>query len=176
MGASTVSHQRLRSLLPEPTCVHTDNDIDIADDLPREFTCCSECECILDSIKYICTTCGGKTPTSRAALIAAAGAKEKGGRNREASSSPTRTIVGRGHRSSVSSSSTVRAGYELCTACFERVGIDHSWASCVSGYFSATSEIELGKARRSQPKQKGLLRHAFVEKFWDLHCWTDLGA
>ncbi|KAN0129825.1 hypothetical protein V8E53_012297 [Lactarius tabidus] len=151
---------------------HSNNDIGIADDLDQEFTCCSECECILDSIKYICTTCGGKTPTSRAALIAAAEAKGKGGRNREASSSPTRTILGRSHSSSVSSTLTARTGYELCTACFERVGVDHSWASCVSGYFS--TEKELGIARRSQPKQKGLLRHAFVEKFWDLHCWTDI--
>ena len=147
----------------------------IDDNSPREFTTCSECECILDSIKYICTTCGGKTPMTRAALLAAAEAKGKG-RDRAASTgtSPTRTVVGRGHNSSVSSSSTAHAGYELCYACFGTVGVDHSWEFCVSGSFPIPKE----KGRRSQPKQKGLLRHVFVEKFWghDLHYWTDLGS
>ena len=113
---------------------------------------------------------------TRAALLVAAEAKGKG-RDRAASTgtSPTRTILaGRGHSSSVSSSSTARAGYELCSACFEKVAVDHSWAFCVSGSF--TTPKELGIARRSQPKKKGLLRHVFVEKFWDFHCWTDLGA
>ena len=162
-------------LVPEPTCVHTDYNMSIDDDSPREFTTCSECECILDSFKYTCTTCGGKTPMTRVALLAAAGAKRKG-RDRAASigTSPTRTILGRGHSSSVSSSSTARAGYELCSACFGKDAIDHSWAFCVSGSFSTPKELAI--ARRSQPKQKGLLRHVFVEKFWDLHSWTDLGS
>ena len=164
-------------LVPEPTCVHTDYNMSTDDDSPREFTTCSECECILDSIKYICTTCGGKTPMTRAALLAAAEAKGKSrGRAASTGSSPTRTILGRGHRSSVSSSSTARAGYELCDACFGTVGVDsdHSWEFSVSGSFPIPKE----KARRSQPKQKELLRHVFVEKFWghDLHCWTGLGS
>ena len=161
--------------LSPTTCAHLDYDVGIADDSPQEFTSCSECECILDIIKYTCTTCGGKTPMSRAALIATAEAKGKG-RDRAASTgtSPTRTILGRGHSSSVSSTSTARAGYELCSACFEKVAVDHSWAFCVPG----SSSISKEKGRRTQPKQTWLLRHVFVETFWDsdLHCWKDIGA
>ncbi|KAF8262631.1 hypothetical protein EI94DRAFT_1808526 [Lactarius quietus] len=110
-----------------------------------------------------------KTPTSRAAAAAAAKGK---GRNREASTSPT--ILGRSLGSPGSSSSlpSARTGYELCVTCFERVGIVHSWSSCVRGSFSTEKELDI--ARRSPPKQEGLLRHAFVEQFWDSHCWADL--
>ncbi|KAH9024596.1 hypothetical protein EDB84DRAFT_430853 [Lactarius hengduanensis] len=83
--------------------------------VPQEVTCCSECDCILDLIKYTCTTCGEKTLTSRATLIAAKGK----GKSSEPSS-PTQTILARSLGSSGSSSSTVRAGYELCATCFEK--------------------------------------------------------
>lgn len=143
--------------------------------LPQKVTCCSECDCILDGIKYVCTTCGEKTPIARAAHIEAAAAAAKGkGRNREASTSPTRTILGRSLTSSGSSSSTARAGYELCDRCFEEVGVDHAWASCVNGSFSTPRELTI--ARRSPPKQEGQLRHAFVEQAQGPHGWIDLGA
>ena len=38
--------------------------------VPEEVTDCSECGNILDQIKYICTTCGEKTPMSRTTLAA----------------------------------------------------------------------------------------------------------
>ena len=170
-GVNLVSHQRLHVLLPEPICAHTDYEIGISDDSPQEFTSCSECECILDSIKYTCTTCSGKTPMTRPTLLAAEAKGKDRDRAASTGTSPTRTVVGRGPNSSVSSSSTARAGYELCGACFGTVAVNHSWVFCVPGSFSIPKE----KARLSQPKQTGLLRHAFVEKVWNLH-WKDVGA
>ena len=68
--------------------------------VPEEVTDCSECGDVLDQIKYICATCGEKTPISRAALAAA---------------------VGKGK-----SRAGARVGYELCVMCFENVGLDHT--------------------------------------------------
>ncbi|KAH9172965.1 hypothetical protein EDB89DRAFT_2069195 [Lactarius sanguifluus] len=116
--------------------------------VPQEVTCCSECDCILDQIK-------GK------------------GRSSEPSS-PTQTILARSPGSSGSSSSTVRAGYELCATCFEKVGADHSSASSVKVSYSRTlppTPQERDIARRSAPKRKGQLRHAFLEQFCDLRGW-----
>ncbi|KAH9024190.1 hypothetical protein EDB85DRAFT_277558 [Lactarius pseudohatsudake] len=52
------------------------NDVGIPHELliPEEVTGCDECGCVLDQMRYICTTCGEKTPTSRAALEVAAAA------------------------------------------------------------------------------------------------------
>ncbi|KAI9433566.1 hypothetical protein H4582DRAFT_1986710, partial [Lactarius indigo] len=139
--------------------------------VPQEVTCCSECDCILDQIKYTCTTCGEKTPTSRATVIAEAA---KGNSKSWEPSSPTQTILARSPWSSGSSSSTTRAGYELCAACFEEVGADHSSPSSVKGSGSRKLPLtaqERGIARRSAPKTKGQLRHAFLERFWDLRGW-----
>ena len=68
--------------------------------VPEEVTDCSECGDVLDQIKYICATCGEKTPMSRTALAAA---------------------VGKGK-----SRASARVGYELCVMCFENVGLDHT--------------------------------------------------
>jgi hypothetical protein len=125
----------------------------------RQDTFCSECDSIIEGIKYVCTTC--------------AAAEEKG-KNREASASPTRTIIGR--RLSESSSSTARASYELCATCFEGVGINHSsqgWSSTRETVHTARQELSI--TRRSPPK-KGQLRHAFVEKIWGDHGWQVVGA
>jgi hypothetical protein len=142
---------------PSPrTYLLTDNDTGIMHEPPE----CSECDSILKGIKYVCTTC--------------AAAEEKG-KNREASASPTRTVLDR--RLSGSSSSTARASYELCATCFERVGIDHSsqgW--CSTRETVHTTRQELAITRRSPPKQKGQLCHAFVEKIWGDHGWQVVGA
>lgn len=142
-------------------------------------TCCSGCDCILEGIKYICTTCGEKTPTPRSTLIAAAVAAEDSekGKGRESSNSPTQTVLAR--RFSESSSSTARVGYELCGTCFEQVGVDHSLASGINMNGSSRTTPtpkELGIARRTPPKQDGKLRHAFVEQFWYDNRWEDVGA
>ncbi|KAH9172964.1 hypothetical protein EDB89DRAFT_2069194 [Lactarius sanguifluus] len=196
------------------------NDVGIPHELliPEEVTGCDECGCVLDQMRYICTTCGEKTPTSRAALEVAAAAVIGKGKSREfpnyvhhyhgpsteynleeptypphahrvhvtaslLSYSPTQTVLGRRigsqttlvpSSSSGSSSSTARAGYELCNMCFTKVGVDHSLVGGVDAPSSPTSPqtaSELAIARRSAPKQNGQLRHAFVEQVWGFHGW-----
>ena len=225
-------------------CAHTDNDSGIPHELliPEDVTSCDQCGCILDQIKYICTTCGEKTPTSRVALEAAAAVKGKGKRRESPNyeyhldgpsteygsqepaypprahrgpftlrfsssanipaypcnskplpalppSSPPHTPLVRsiGSQSTLvpssssgsSSSSTARAGYELCNMCFTKVGVDHSLMGGVSAPSSPTlppTASELAIARRSEPKQKGQLRHAFVEQVWGFRGWQAIGA
>ena len=117
-------------------------------------------------VTYSCTTCGEKPPTSAGAAAAAKGKS----RNREAS--PESTILGR----NLASGPIPPSGYALCFSYFEKVGVDHAWASCVNGTFSTPQELSI--ARRSPPKEKGQLRHAYVERVWDTasHCWKDVGA
>jgi hypothetical protein len=222
---------------------HTDNDAGIPHELliPEDVTNCDECGCILDQIKYICTTCGEKTPTSRVALEAAAAVKGKGKRRESPSyeyhshgprteySSQEPAYPPRAHRgtfilhfpssdntpayppnskplpalpsssppqppvvrsigsqstlvpssSSGSSSSTARAGYELCNMCFTKVGVYHSSVGGVNAPSSPTlppTASELASARRREPKQDGQLRHAFVEQVWGFRGWQVIGA
>lgn len=57
--------------------------------VPEVVTDCSECGIVLDQFKYICTTCGEKTPMSRTALAAAAAAAGVGKGKNRASPSPS---------------------------------------------------------------------------------------
>ncbi|KAH9000073.1 hypothetical protein EDB92DRAFT_1790048 [Lactarius akahatsu] len=160
----------LRALLPGLITEYDTDNSTHEFPVPQEVTRCSECDCILHLIKYTCTTCGEKTLTSRATLVAAKGK----GRSSEPSS-PTLTILApRSPGSSGSSSSTIRTGYELCATCFEKVGADHFSASSVKVSCSRTlppTPQERAIARRSAPKRKGQLRHAFLERFCDLRGW-----
>jgi hypothetical protein len=214
----------------------TDNDTRHLHDLlvPEEVTDCSECGCTLDQIKYICTTCGEKTPMSRTALAAAAAGVGKGksraspdfhhrGDSTEyelqdpphplrahpsqatlyapssanvpihfpntkplpaiPSNSPTQAIFSKtfGSQSTLvppsssgSSSPTTRVGYELCAMCFEKVGLDHTLPGGMDSPTLPTPQ-ELAIARRSAPKRKGDLRHAFLFQMWGFDGWQDVG-
>jgi hypothetical protein len=209
----------------------TAHEMGIPHDLlvPDEVTDCSECGCILDQIKYTCTTCGEKTPMSRAALAAAAAAAGIGkGKSRASpdydgyteyegqelnyppyahrtpgasynhsntkplpalpSTSPTQTIFGRslGSQSTLVPSSSSgslspirRVGYELCAVCFEKVGLDHALPGGMDSPSSPTMQPtaqERSIARRSAPKRKGELRHAFLFQVWGFNGWQDIGA
>ena len=193
--------------------------------VPEEVTDCSECGRILNQIKYTCTTCGEKTPMSRAALSAAGMGKGKSRASPDhdgyakydwqvpnypprahrthcasynhsstkplpalPSTSPTQTVFGRSlgsqstlvpSSSSGSLSPTRRVGYELCDLCFEKVGCDHALPGGVDSPSSPTmppTPQELAIARRSAPKRKGELRHAFLFQVWGFHGWQDIGA
>ncbi|KAH8984040.1 hypothetical protein EDB92DRAFT_1951101 [Lactarius akahatsu] len=196
----------------------SNNDAGIPQELliPQEVTGCDECGRDLDRIKYTCTTCGEKTPTSRAPPEAAAATIGKG-RSRESLSyvhhrsntkynfqepayprahrvpitphfaasnnTPTQTVLSRStgsqmalvpSSSSGSSSSTACAGYELCNMCFTKAGVDHSSVDRVDAPSSPPLpqiSSELAIARRSVPKQKGQLRHAFVKQIWGFQEW-----
>ncbi|KAI0272304.1 hypothetical protein BC834DRAFT_817427 [Gloeopeniophorella convolvens] len=100
--------------------------------------------------------------------------------------SPTQTIVGLGNgsrttlsssSSSDSSSSFTLVGYELCSMCLPKVGISHSVSNGLDSPSSPTTPPtaqELAVARRSAPKRKGQLRHAFKEMVWGPDGWQDL--
>ncbi|KAI0046964.1 hypothetical protein FA95DRAFT_1290328 [Auriscalpium vulgare] len=104
------------------------------------------------------------------------------------STSPTDTVIGSGsgesarshpRSNSSSSSGTLRQGYELCSHCFQTCGVDHkssgSRGNSSPGLLdSPTSPQELALARRSAPKLKGQLRHAFSEKMWGAQGWDDV--
>jgi hypothetical protein len=206
--------------------------------VPEVVTGCSECGVVLDQFKYICTTCGEKTPMSRTALAAAAAGVGKGkcraspstdyhhrGNSTEyelqepsyppranrcpltpytsntnmpayssnskplpalPSHSPTQTIFGKSFgsqstlvpsSSSGSSSPTTRVGYELCHNCFEKVGCDHALPVSVDSPKLPPTPQELAIARRSAPKRKGELRHAFLFQIWGagFDGWQDVG-
>jgi len=106
------------------------------------------------------------------------------------STSPTQTIFYRtlgsqstlvASSSSGSSSPTMRVGYELCAMCFLTVGLDHTLA--LSGGADSPSSPtlqptpqELAIARRTAPKRKGELRHAFLFQIWGFNGWQDIGG
>lgn len=249
--------------------------------VPEEVTDCSECGAILDTMRYVCTTCGEKKAWGRAELKAFAavgkgkgkdifgGGSESGSsmtyrppghghassssmstlqgfdtnsssgsgfksKSRQLpqipnrpphltlhpSSSPSTTAVGsnsgvsaaasnstlnlshaHGHRSQSSGSSfgTRVEGYELCATCIQSSGVNHSFSATQadangfltsgsgpfgglsgdgSGSYSPNSPLEqqeLSVLRRSAPKQKGALRHAYLEKMWGFSGWEDVG-
>ncbi|KAF9245358.1 hypothetical protein BU15DRAFT_85673 [Melanogaster broomeanus] len=70
-------------------------------------------------------------------------------------------------------------GYELCSGCIEAAGIYH--ALCAStermgstGSEPTSPEDALSIWRRSAPRQKGQLRHAYFEKVWGHQGWEDV--
>jgi hypothetical protein len=83
--------------------------------VPEEVSDCSECGKILDLIKYICATCGEKTPMSRTALAEAAAGVREGSRARD--------------------------GFELCVMCFETVSLDHTMPSIAQELASVRQRV-----------------------------------
>ena len=198
----------------------------------NSLTDCSDCGVLLDSIRYVCSACGEKTPIAQ---IQCEGGKGKGRtwgeeeyagiysyspRNPRSplSSSPmsSRTVIAGAGASTLSlqkplpslpnlSSSphnltspdpylqvlhspmpSVEAGYELCSGCIESAGINHALevnlapgTSPSLGNSSPSSPEDeqraLSQWRRSAPKQKGRLRHAYFEKVWGHRGWENVG-
>ena len=102
------------------------------------------------------------------------------------SHSPTQTIFGKSFgsqstlvpsSSSGSSSPTTRVGYELCHTCFEKVGRDHALPVSVDSPKLPPTPQERAIARRSAPKRKGDMRHAFLFQIWGagFDGWQDVG-
>lgn len=161
-------------------------------------TDCSECGIVLDQFKYICTTCGEKPPVSRTVL---AGEYHHRGNSTEyepqGPSDPPRAHRGPvtlytsntnlPHLSSRSilvppspsgsSSLTAHVGYELCHTCFGETGCNHALPVSVGSPKLPPTLQELAIARRSAPKRKGDLRHAFLYQIWSpgFGGWQDVG-
>ncbi|KAF5316831.1 hypothetical protein D9619_006311 [Psilocybe cf. subviscida] len=93
----------------------------------------------------------------------------------------------RGHLSptpsSSSSGSVPSAGYELCSACVESVGIRHAIEAGLNGpgtppvgngLYSAHDDPQRAQQWRRTAPKKGQLRHAYQEKVWGHHGWEDV--
>ena len=80
-------------------------------------------------------------------------------------------------------------GYELCSSCIESVGVIHALEGSMmaspmaspsprsNGSQSSSEESvqTLSQLRRSAPRTKGQMRHAFREKVWGRNGWKDVG-
>jgi hypothetical protein len=194
---------------------------------PRDqLTDCSECGVLLDSIRYVCSTCGEKTPLEKRSDHVGKG-RPTSFESRSMTYPPTshRTTApspretsraylmesdypfGNGSSycqkplpslpSPSNSQSTLmvsnslsrsdwQAGYELCSGCIESAGVNHAIEVGLSpdsvpgrGDSSPSSPEEtrlaLSQWRRSAPKQKGHLRHGYLEKVWGHLDWEDVG-
>ena len=152
---------------------------------PTELTSCSECGVILDTIRYVCSTCKEKKPTTREELVSLTGNRKfhdpfsypppSGRTNLKAESSRNsgfkdtpKLCLPDGQRD---------PGYELCPSCLESAGVHHALEKSLdpgSSPSPASPEHALSAWRRTAPKQKGKLRHAYVEKSWGWGGWQDV--
>ena len=86
------------------------------------------------------------------------------------------------HGSLGSNSRTIceNVGYELCSGCIESAGIYHALRESTErmdniGLEPTSPEAALSLWRRSAPRHKGQLRHAYFEKVWGPRGWEDVG-
>ena len=84
--------------------------------------------------------------------------------------------------SSPGSENRRRDGYELCSNCVQAYGVQHSLEFSATpgtspgpGTSPEDAERALSRWRRTAPSQKGVLRHAYIEKAWTHNGWEDVG-
>ncbi|KAI0773292.1 hypothetical protein BD413DRAFT_540851 [Trametes elegans] len=72
-------------------------------------------------------------------------------------------------------------GYELCSNCVQAYGVQHSLefsatpgSSPAPGTSPEEAERAFSRLRRTAPSQKGVLRHAYIEKSWTHQGWEDV--
>jgi len=154
---------------------------------PTELTSCSECGLILDTIRYVCSTCKEKRPKTREELESPMG---RGKPSHQFSYPPLGgrqdLQVGSSHCGGFKNvvklslpDGMSEPGYELCPSCLEAAGVHHALEKSLdpgSSPSPASPEHALSAWRRTAPKQKGKLRHAYVEKSWGWGGWQDVRA
>ncbi|KAL0953370.1 hypothetical protein HGRIS_004607 [Hohenbuehelia grisea] len=88
---------------------------------------------------------------------------------------PSVSVSTSGSSSSSSSNTPWGEGYELCSGCIESAGHHHAVSGLRTDAESPRSPEDAQYLRRSAPKQKGQLRHAYQEKIWGHLGWDDVG-
>lgn len=201
---------------------------------PEMVTSCFACGLMLESFRYVCTTCGELEPHSRHSLPLDGKGKGKAVSSnlntnpfvyysetyRATSSSPSSSswtllgspdlpprssslvestgkpnILGQKPLPASSSQDTLfvpssgqlvnlgSAGYELCSSCIESAGVLHALEAGAStsplSHSPVSSSQEDIRAivhlRRTAPRSKGHIRHAYREKVWGREGWKDVG-
>lgn len=168
---------------------------------PGLCTDCSQCGILLDTMRYVCSTCGEKSPKRPESSINYRGK----GKDRDDSLYPPpshRTQPGKplpsrplptlpsGHRVGSSKSSTGSGssssitlagdgGFELCPSCIETAGVIHALIGASPDAANEPSSPQdpqktLSQLRRTAPRQKGHFRHAYIEKLWGASGWKDV--
>ncbi|KAI0629363.1 hypothetical protein C8Q77DRAFT_1143553 [Trametes polyzona] len=96
-----------------------------------------------------------------------------GGVNAHTQPRPTLRVPGMDYRAP--------QGYELCSNCVQAYGVQHSLefsatpgSSPGPGTSPEDAERALSRWRRTAPSQKGVLRHAYIEKSWTHNGWEDV--
>ena len=202
---------------------------------PEDITKCSACGLMLESFRYVCTTCGEREPHSRHSFppwngkgkgkaVSSNGNTNPFNYNTHARqpttpspSSSSWTLLGTPdlpprtsslqasigkpnasvqrllHPSSSQDTLFVppsdnlphmgSTGYELCCSCFESTGVLHALeagATTPRSHSPLSSSQEDIRAilqfRRTAPRSKGHIRHAYREKVWGREGWKDVGA
>ncbi|KXN92381.1 hypothetical protein AN958_06999 [Leucoagaricus sp. SymC.cos] len=159
------------------------------------LTDCSNCGLMLNTIRYVCSTCGEKEPKQRMTA--------NKGKGREATGSPLphqhyppRVLHNlpslssfpsifnlRRHggypptnQSNTTPRVSVTIGYELCPACIDTAGVQHAVLAAAPGPAVPSSPEDPQQAlhwRKAAPK-KGHLRHAYHEKLWGQRGWENV--
>ncbi|KAH8105588.1 hypothetical protein DFH11DRAFT_1882912 [Phellopilus nigrolimitatus] len=156
--SSSSNRQSASSSTSDPLPRTADTPPEVRQLVPPACTDCSACGVLLDAFRYVCSTCGERTPCPRASPGAnghANGYADGKGKARAdvvdvsmfdplaypprahtngkpfpARPRPLPTLPSAPSASSASSSSTVAGdgGYELCPGCFETAGVLHALA------------------------------------------------
>ncbi|TFK26189.1 hypothetical protein FA15DRAFT_637969 [Coprinopsis marcescibilis] len=205
---SSASHSSLPKLYMSSPAPDLDNNYQPYTHLispPREIlTDCSLCGTMLDSIRYVCSTCGEKPsigargPSSSHSsphsphsypprpLNSPSNSQFFVGSSDTLHGSPNdllRPTLALQYSSSAHSSRTqlVPGGYELCANCFQEAGIHHAIEAGLGsppmsphGLPGISSLNTYDSTWRRTPPKKGQTRHAFQEKLWGEFGWDDV--
>ncbi|KAK2463608.1 hypothetical protein APHAL10511_004359 [Amanita phalloides] len=149
---------------------------------PEIVTECSHCGVLLETIRYVCSTCGPKPPAGTASHSYPPPPL------RHPFTSSSRTLVA--SSSSLPNNNRDRPlpplpsnnGYELCAECVQSYGIYHAVEGgrdpesppISGGSTSSFMELQHSSVFHRSAPQKGKLRHAFREQMWEGNKWIDL--
>lgn len=152
---------------------------------PPNPSYCSSCGVSLETIRYVCSTCGEKPVQQRPLAQHTIGAPYPPINRQFHSSSQTLVSgpdfgLGRPSPTYAPSSPIFNIGhshgYELCGDCIPDAGIFHAIeASIIPVEISSPLTSDADHPWHRKAPEKGQLRHAYREQQWGLSGWADIG-